>query len=180
MPPLESALTPEDRHLLKELPFKAILAAAIRIFAERGVWLAPTSAISRAAGVAELAGWRFIITKRGTANIVKAAGGRVYGTLWHCLPSHLEMLDRYEAVRLRVYRRRTVVVQLADGRTRHAIVYVSSLHQRGRARREYLKTAVLPGAHAFRLPPDYIDEIARWLPPGRIGAAKPRYRGRRH
>ncbi len=90
------------------------------------------------------------------------------------------MLDRYEAVRLRVYRRRTVVVQLADGRTRHAIVYVSSLHQRGRARREYLKTAVLPGAHAFRLPPDYIDEIARWLPPGRIGAAKPRYRGRRH
>lgn len=135
---------------------------------------------SRAAGVAELAGWRFIITKRGTANIVKAAGGRVYGTLWHCLPSHLEMLDRYEAVRLRVYRRRTVVVQLADGRTRHAIVYVSSLHQRGRARREYLKTAVLPGAHAFRLPPDYIDEIARWLPPGRIGAAKPRYRGRRH
>ena len=135
---------------------------------------------SRAAGVAELAGWRFIITKRGTANIVKRAGCRVFGTLWHCLPQHLATLDRFEAVRLRVYRRRTVIVQLADGRRRHAIVYVSSLHQKGRARREYLKTAVLPGARAFKLPQDYIDEIARWLPSGRIGAAKPRYRGRRH
>lgn len=31
----------------------AILAAAIAVFAERGIWQAPTSAVSRAAGVAE-------------------------------------------------------------------------------------------------------------------------------
>lgn len=135
---------------------------------------------SRPAGVAELANWRFIITRRGTANIVRARGSRLFGTLGHCLPQHLATLDRYEAVRLRVYRRRTVVVTLADGRRRHAIVYVSSLHQTGRARREYLRTAVLPGALAFRLPEDYIAELSRWMPPGIVGAAKPRYRGRRH
>jgi cation transport regulator ChaC len=135
---------------------------------------------SRPAGVAELADWHFIITRRGTANIVKVKGRRLFGTLWHCLPQHLATLDRYEAVRLRVYRRRTVVVRMTDGRRRHAIVYVSSLHQPGRARREYLKTAVLLGARAFQLPEDYIAELTGWMPPGRIGAAKPRYRGRRH
>ncbi len=135
---------------------------------------------SRPAGVAALEDWRFVITKRGTANIVPAKGRRVIGTLWRCLPQHLAMLDRYEAVRLRVYRRRTVVVRLDKSRETHAIVYVASLHQPGLARREYLMTAVLPGARAFNLPPEYIAEIARWLPPGRVGAAKPRYRGRRH
>jgi gamma-glutamylcyclotransferase (GGCT)/AIG2-like uncharacterized protein YtfP len=135
---------------------------------------------ARFAGVAELAGWRFLITRRGTANIRPAKGARLFGTLWHCLPHHLSMLDRYEAVRLRVYRRRTVVVRLRDGKRRHAIAYVSSLHQHGIARREYLRTAVLPGARAFDLPVEYVAEIAAWMPPGRIGAAKPRYRGRRH
>ena len=135
---------------------------------------------ARPAGKAELSGWRFIITKRGTANIVPAEGGTVIGTLWRCLPHHLAMLDRYEAVRLRIYRRRTVVVRLGEGHAAHAIVYVASLHQPGRARREYLTTAVLPGARAFGLPDAYLAEIAQWLPPGRVGAAKPRYRGRRH
>jgi hypothetical protein len=132
------------------------------------------------AGTAELSGWRLIITRRGTANIVPAPGRRLFGALWRLLPHHLAILDRYEAVRLRVYRRRTVVVRRSDGRSLHAITYVSSLHQPGRARGEYLKTAVLPGAKAFSLPSEYIAEITCWLPPGRVGAAKPRYRGRRH
>jgi gamma-glutamylcyclotransferase (GGCT)/AIG2-like uncharacterized protein YtfP len=135
---------------------------------------------ARAAGIAELANWQFIITKRGTANIRPAHGKRVFGALWRCLPHHLAMLDRYEAVRLRIYRRRTVVVQRPCGSQLHAITYVSSLHQRGQARRDYLKTAVLLGASASALPSDYIAEISQWLPPGRVGGAKPRYRGRRH
>ena len=135
---------------------------------------------ARPIGVAELQDWRFIITKRGTANIRPVRGARVLGALWHCLPHHLAMLDKYEAVRLRIYRRRTVVVVQRNGKRRHAIAYVSSLHQSGRARREYLRTAVLPGAAAFAMPETYVREIASWLPPGRIGSAKPRYRGRRH
>jgi len=135
---------------------------------------------ARPAGAAELCGWRFMITKRGTANIRPDKDARLFGVLWRCLPHHLAMLDRYEAVRLRVYRRRTVVVRLSDGRRRHAIAYVSNLHQLGIARREYLKTAVLPGATAFRLPEAFVAEIRDQMPSGRVGTAKPRYRGRRH
>jgi cation transport regulator ChaC len=135
---------------------------------------------ARPLGPAELCGWRFMITKRGTANIRPGKDARLFGVLWRCLPHHLAMLDRYEAVRLRVYRRRIVVVRLSDGRRLHAIAYVSNLHQQGIARREYLKTAVLPGAEAFRLPEAFLAEIGDRMPTGRVGTAKPRYRGRRH
>ncbi len=47
---------------------EAILAAAIRVFAERGVWLAPTSAISRAAGVAEGTLFTYFATKDALVN----------------------------------------------------------------------------------------------------------------
>ncbi|MEZ5924874.1 MAG: gamma-glutamylcyclotransferase family protein [Hyphomicrobiaceae bacterium] len=135
---------------------------------------------ARPAGVGELVGWRFMITTRGTANIRPEPNARLYGTLWKCQPRHLAMLDRYEAVRHRLYRRRTVIVQCDNGTVRHALAYVSSLHHEGVARIEYLTTAVLPGARAFRLPETYVEEIESWLPPTSVGVAKPRYRGRRH
>jgi AcrR family transcriptional regulator len=47
---------------------KAILTAAIAVFAERGVWSTPTSAISRAAGVAEGTLFTYFSTKELLVN----------------------------------------------------------------------------------------------------------------
>jgi AcrR family transcriptional regulator len=47
---------------------KAILAAAIAVFAERGIWSTPTSAISKAAGVAEGTLFTYFSTKDELVN----------------------------------------------------------------------------------------------------------------
>lgn len=125
-----------------------------------------------------LAGWRFMITTRGTANIVAARAGRVHGVLWHISPQDLVRLDGWEGTRRRNYLRRRFLVRARHGADWFAFAYVSQRHYSGVARVDYLESAVLPGAHAFGLPADAIAELRGWLPGRSIGAARV-YRGRR-
>ncbi|MEZ5775395.1 MAG: gamma-glutamylcyclotransferase family protein [Hyphomicrobiaceae bacterium] len=129
------------------------------------------------AGRAVLAGWRFVITTTGTANIVAEPGGVVHGGLWHCDESHLLTLDGYEGVRVGAYRRLQVSVDHADGAPREAIVYVSGRPHPGPARLDYMLTAVLPGAEAFGLPASHIAELRGWLPTDLPATLPERYRG---
>lgn len=134
---------------------------------------------ARAVGTAQLLGWRFHITKRGSASIIPAYESTVFGVLWRCVPAHIHHLDRYEGVAWGNYHRRRLVVEGADGRCIPAFSYVNSRHHPGRARVSYMTTAILPGAEAFGLPQFYIDELRAWLPDRPIGETRNRYRGSR-
>ena len=135
---------------------------------------------ARALGPARLDGWRFLITKRGTASIWPDKGREVHGVLWWCRLSHIEALDAYEGVGWRNYLRRRLFVTRDEGEA-GAFVYTSSRHLPGVARSNYLLSAVIPGARHFGLPASYIEHLESWLPHRPLGGhgAGRRYRGRR-
>lgn len=133
---------------------------------------------ARPAGRAVLRDWRFMISTRGGANIVPARGRLVQGALWHVRREHVAALNGWEGVDQGVYRRRFIVVETEAG-PRTAITYVSRFTWPGRSSATYMKTAILPGAKAFKLSAEYCDELAAWLRRRPIGPVKVRYRGRR-
>lgn len=134
---------------------------------------------ARAVGPASLLGWQFIITTRGTANIVPHTSARVHGVLWVVTHRHVADLDRWEGISWRNYLRRMTPVTMVCGTERSANVYVSARHYCGSPRADYLHGAVLGGAEAFELPEPYIAELRRWCTKSRpIGVARG-YRGRR-
>ena len=134
---------------------------------------------ARALGAASLPGWRFHVTKRGSASIVRQEAGIVHGVLWRCQPHHIQRLDTYEGVAWGNYWRRRLDVETANGDTARAFSYVNTKHQPGRARVTYMMTAVLPGARAFDLPENYLAELASWLPDRPIGERRIGYNGSR-
>jgi len=135
---------------------------------------------ARALGPARLDGWRFLISKRGTAAIWPDEAHAVHGVLWWCNLRHIQALDAYEGVRWRNYFRRRLFVARA-GRETGAFVYTSSRHMPGVGRPDYLLSAVLPGARQFGLPGAYIEHLESWLPRRSVGAHghARRYVGRR-
>lgn len=143
---------------------------------------------ARGLGPALLDGWRFIISKGGKANIMAGERCQVHGVLWACEPRHMALLDQWEGVAQRHYRRHRVAVALydgadgadgVDGACRQCFVYVSSQIQPGSARPDYMMSAVIPGARAFSLPAHYIAELESWLPRRPIAGLSRRYRGKR-
>ena len=134
---------------------------------------------SRARGKAVLRGWRFHITTRGSASIVPIPDGQVHGALWRCSARHFNTLDRYEGVALGNYRRHRIEVIDEFGHILPAITYVGARRHPGRARVNYMVTAVLAGADAFGLPEPYVLELMGWLPRVPVGEKRVRYRGSR-
>jgi len=134
---------------------------------------------ARAVGQGVLPGWRFLITTRGTASIIPDRDSEVHGILWRCGPGHFHALDRYEGVHWRNYVRRPVLVDRPIGAALPAQAYVSFRRYPGRARSNYMRTAVIPAARAFGLPGDYIEELESWLPNRIQGPVATRYRGRK-
>lgn len=133
---------------------------------------------ARPAGRARLQGWRMIITHRGSANIVPDRDAETHGVLWRFENRHIGLMDRWEGVARRVYRRAWVNLMLPDDRPITALTYVGPARWPGRSRPGYVETAMLPGAAAAELPEHYHDEIRSWLPARPLGAARA-YRGRR-
>lgn len=134
---------------------------------------------ARPIGAARLNNWCFLITRRGTANIRRSHAARVYGALWRVEHTHFCTLDQWEGVRVGNFRRIRVLVKMTSGRSVYAETYVSNRHKKGRARLNYMLTAVLPGAVSFALPAEYLDELRSWLPDRAIGDRTRRYVGLR-
>ena len=134
---------------------------------------------ARAVGRARLEGWQFIIAARGGANIVPRAGARVEGVLWQVRREHLVSLNGWEGVAQGVYRRGMIRVTLG-GRSVTAVTYISDRRWPGRARVNYLTTAILPGAEEFSLDLAYRGELAAWLGRRPVGPRTQRYVGRRN
>ncbi len=134
---------------------------------------------ARVLGRAQLEGWRFHITTRGTASILPQADHAVHGVLWRCSHEHVHTLDKFEGVAWRNYFRRHVAVDLSDGRSVRALTYVSARRYPGIARTNYMLTRVIPAARAFGLPGAYLGELESWLPARPMGERTTGYRGRK-
>src|SRR4051812_5042263 len=65
-------------------------------------WHAPDA---RAIGLAQLPGYRFLITRDGYASVIRSAGMTVHGVLWRLSPRDLSLLNAYESIASGLYRR---------------------------------------------------------------------------
>lgn len=117
---------------------------------------------ARPVGTGRISGWRFIINSRGTASIVRAAGGEVQGVVWRVTRDCMATLDVFEGLVKGHYVKQAVRVETAHGRIL-AITYVARNASRGRPIRAYLEGTILPAARDWDLPAAYQQELAGWL-----------------
>ena len=139
--------------------------SALRLFEER---LKPEGVPAGERIAGRLDGWRLAFNKRGrvpgtgAANIVRAPGEVVHGTL-NLLPAKgFEVLDQYEGVAGGHYERRSVAVVRGDtGEAVEAITYVARLVADGlRPTRDYLGHLL---AGRDLLPADYFRRLSETL-----------------
>jgi gamma-glutamylcyclotransferase len=110
-------------------------------------------------GAGVLKGWRYLIYKKGHANIIPDESRSVWGGVWEVSGEHLQTLDRYEGALKPdpVYHQEDVEIELADGSRLSCIAYIDSSEDAdipGTPNASYLNY-ILEGASEFGLPEDY-------------------------
>lgn len=121
-----------------------------------------------ARGIAQLSGWRLIVTRDGYASIVPARAGTVHGVLWQLAPRDVAALDAYESLDSGLYVRRVLPVSW-NGRRIQALAYVGRERSEGRPRPGY-RELVVAAAREWDLPAPYIRALERGLPSRRQAA----------
>jgi hypothetical protein len=111
-------------------------------------------------GVAELAGYRFVITADGYASIRPAPAHMVHGVLWRLSPRDRITLDGWENVAGGLYR--TVVLPVRNGgRGIPALIYIARTVGEGRPKPGYMEL-VIAAAREWDLPVAYVRSLQRW------------------
>lgn len=110
-------------------------------------------------GVATLQDYRFLISDRGGATVIRCPGSVVYGVLWSVSETDLAALDYYEGVP-DFYRRKAMDV-LLNGEPVIAEIYVATSQRPGRAWPGYLEK-IVGAAKAMGMPRDYVRELMGW------------------
>jgi AIG2-like family len=116
--------------------------------------------------VAELAGWRFVINRRGVATVVPEPGARVLGLIWRLTPACEAALDRYEGVAKGVYRKEELEAGGAP-----ALVYLAAETALGAPRDGYLE-CILRAAEVRGFDAEYRAELTRWTRPFTVAAGR--------
>jgi hypothetical protein len=119
-------------------------------------------------GTATLADYRFLITADGYASVKPARTHTVHGVLWRLTPRDRVSLDAWENIAGGLYCAKTLAV-LAAGRRLPVLVYLARTRAAGRPRAGYMEL-VVEAARTWKLPPDYITSLRRWLPAQPLGA----------
>ncbi|MCK4414958.1 MAG: gamma-glutamylcyclotransferase [Candidatus Eisenbacteria sp.] len=118
---------------------------------------------SKKLGVAILRSFRWIISMRGYANVVKSADDEVEGVLFQISDADEESLDGFEGVDSGSYVKRDLPVLHANQEQR-ALVYIDPVTTEGNPKAEYVNriNAALRDA---QLPPAYvINHVRRFIP----------------
>jgi cation transport regulator ChaC len=113
-------------------------------------------------GPCRLDDWRFLITQDRYASVVPMPGSTVHGVLWRLTPRDLAALHAYEGLGTGLYRGRTLPVR-QGAQLRRACVYVGRSASAGRPLPGYQED-IVAAAHAWGFPPEYLAELAGWLP----------------
>lgn len=109
-------------------------------------------------------GYRWIISTRGYANIVKSGGDEVHGVIYEISESDEGSLDRCEGVDCGAYRKETILVE-SEGQRWECLVYVDPVEQEGQPKEEYIER-LNKGISDASLPSNYIDFSVRKFIPG--------------
>jgi gamma-glutamylcyclotransferase len=118
----------------------------------------------RIVGRGSVKGYRWIISTRGYATIVKSEGDEVHGVIYEISESDECRLDRCEGVDCGAYRKQTILVEF-EGRHRECLVYVDAVEQEGMAKNEYIER-VNKGLSDSELPSEYVSCCVRKFIPG--------------
>jgi len=111
-----------------------------------------------------LKGYRWTISKRGYANIVKSRSDEVLGIVYEISDSDESTLDAKEGVEASCYRKDMLDIEIGD-QTRKCLVYVDPLEGEGRPQQEYMER-INKGISDAKLPSEYVDRYIRRFIPG--------------
>jgi hypothetical protein len=123
---------------------------------------------ARPVGVAELAGFRFVITADGYGSVAPARVQSVHGVLWRLTPRDLVALNAWENVESGLYRAETLSVRRGGCRM-PALVYIARPRRAGRPKPGYMEL-VLAAAREWELPEAYLRSLQSWMPKRAFGA----------
>jgi len=118
-------------------------------------------------GAGRLKGWRWLITSRGYASIVRSEPDYVLGTVYELSESDVSSLDRFEGVDRGDYRKEWITVEV-DGRHLGCQVYIDPVVEEGKPKDEYMER-INNGIRDAGLADDYIVRYLRpFVPAGSL------------
>jgi len=109
----------------------------------------------RVVGKGILKGYRWIISTRGYANIVKSDSDKVYGIIYEITDSDEQTLDIKEGVKSGDYRKEMMTIEF-DGKNLECLVYIDPIEKEGDPQREYIER-INKGILDAELSPEYIE-----------------------
>jgi len=106
-----------------------------------------------------LRGYRWIITTRGYANVVKSSSDEVHGIVYEISESDENRLDKLEGVQTRDYLKEMLKIEI-EGENKECLVYVDPVQKEGKPKKEYIGR-INKGVSDSKLPSEYIDRYIR-------------------
>ncbi|WP_068082451.1 gamma-glutamylcyclotransferase family protein [Polycladidibacter stylochi] len=116
---------------------------------------------SKPLGVAQLDGYRLIITREGVPSIVKAPMKCVHGVLWDVAIGEVPLIDSAEAL-LRGGMDKVFIPVRYKGQPRSSLVYVSRTAVSGKAH-DRAVAGMMDAVKDWNQPKLYQDEVAKLL-----------------
>lgn len=107
--------------------------------------------------------YRWIISSRGYANIVKSPQSIVYGTVYEISESDERTLDQYEGVTSGSYLKKMHGIVINESLLT-CIVYVDPIEEEGSPKAEYI-VRINKGIEDAKLPCDYVQNSIRKFVP---------------
>jgi gamma-glutamylcyclotransferase (GGCT)/AIG2-like uncharacterized protein YtfP len=106
-----------------------------------------------------LKGYRWIISTRGYANIIKSRLDEVHGVIYEISELDEQNLDHYEGVQSGAYQKEMLTIEIG-GENKECLVYVDPVVEEGEPKQEYIDR-INKGISDSTLPPEYIDRYIR-------------------
>lgn len=117
----------------------------------------------RVIGRGVLKGYRWIISKRGYANIVKSNRDEVHGVVYEISAADERTLDTKEGVQSGIYRKEMMNIDI-NGQIRECLVYVDPIIAEGTPKPEYVNR-INHGILDSNLPLQYVKKYIRKFVP---------------
>ena len=107
-------------------------------------------------GMGILCGYKWIITKRGYANVVKSLDDDVWGIIYKISSKDEKELDMYEGVKKKCYTKENLEISI-DGKIHNCLTYVDPITNEGIPTITYIST-INEGLSDSKLPEEYIEK----------------------
>ena len=110
-------------------------------------------------GIGQLSGYRWIISTRGYANVVKSPDDDVWGVIYEISIQDEAKLDGYEGVSTKCYLKENLDI-LIDRKIKNCLTYVDPITEIGIPSYTYSNT-INEGVLDSKLPEEYVEKYLR-------------------